>query len=231
MPARLASFFFDGSVPRRERLKIRRYEAGAPDTPAALRRCTESGSVPATTSKGNLDLLDRRLIGFFCSVRCPGDTILKTYDLARALRSADVTLIGGFQSPMEKDFLDLVLRGPSSVVVCPARGLGTMRIPKGWKNPLTEGRLLLLSVFDDTIRRPTTALAVKRNAYVAALAHRLLVAHAEKGGKTETLCRDALAQGKQVFALDSPDNAHLIELGARPVAAEDSTALPAGLRC
>ena len=63
-----------------------------------------------------------------------------------------------------------------------------MRIPKGWKKPLAAGRLLLLSLFDDTIRRPTAAIAAQRNAYVAALADRLLIAHAERGGKTETLC-------------------------------------------
>ena len=95
-----------------------------------------------------------------------------------------------------------------------------MRIPKGWKNPLAKGRLLILSFFDDNIRRPTTDIAAKRNAHVAALVHRLLVAHAEKGSKTEKLCKDALAQGKPVFALDSPDNAHLSELGAVPVQAE-----------
>lgn len=206
-------------------MKIRRYESVAPDTPAALQRCFEDGSVPAVTSKGNLDLLDRGLLGFFCSVRCSGDVILKTYDLARALRNTDVTFIGGFQSPMEKDFLELVLRGPSSVVVCPARGLGTMRIPKGWKNPLAEGRLLLLFFFDDSIRRPTADLAATRNAHIATLANRLLIAHAEKGSKTEKLCKDALAQGKQVFVLDSPDNAHLLQLGAVPVQANDPTPL------
>ena len=201
-------------------MKTRRYKSGMPDTPAALRRCLKSGSVPAITSKGNLDLFDRGLLGFFCSVRCPGDAILKTYDLARALRNTDVTFIGGFQSPMEKDFLELVLRGPSSVIVCPARGLDTMRIPQVWKNPLAEGRLLLLSFFDDIIRRPTADLAAQRNAHVAALANRILVAHAEQGGKTEKLCKDALAQGKPVFALDSPDNTHLLEFGAVAVRAE-----------
>ena len=160
-------------------------------------------------------------------MRCPGDAILKTYDLARTLRSVDVPLIGGFQSPMEKDFLELVLRGPSSVVVCPARGLGTMRIPRVWKNPLDEGRLLLLSFFDDTLRRPTADIAAKRNAYVAALADRLLIAHAEKGGKTEKLCKEALAQGKRVFVLDSPANAHLIALGAVPVPADNPSPLTA----
>ena len=158
-------------------------------------------------------------------MRCPGDAILKTYDLARTLRNTDVTLIGGFQSPIEKDFLELVLRGPSSVVVCPARGLGTMRIPKAWQKPLAEGRLLLLSFFDDNIHRPTADLAAQRNAHVAALANRLLIAHAEKGGKTEKLCKDALAQGKPVFALDSPDNTHLLELGAALVQMDDPTPL------
>ena len=194
---------------------------GARDTLAALRRCAEAGCAPAVALKGDPTILDRKLLGFFCSVRCPGDVILKTYDLARALRGAEVTLIGGFQSPMEKEFLGLVLRGPSPVVVCPARGVGAMRIPKGWKGPLASGRLLLLSFFDDAIRRPTATIAAQRNAYVAALAERLLIAHAERGGKTEALCKDALAQGKPVFVLDSPDNAHLMELGAAPIEAED----------
>ena len=70
-------------------MKLRRYESGDPDTPVALQRCFEAGSVPAIMSKGSLDILDGRLIGFFCSVRCPGDVILKTYDLARALRNAE----------------------------------------------------------------------------------------------------------------------------------------------
>lgn len=91
---------------------------------------------------GDLNLLDGVLTGFFCSVRCPGDIILKTYDLARALRGAEITLIGGFQSPMEKEFLDVLLWGRVRAVVCPARGLGNMRVPKTWRAPLAEGRLL-----------------------------------------------------------------------------------------
>ena len=174
-----------------------------------------------TTSKGSLSILDKPLIGFFCSVRCPGDVILKTYDLARMLRETDAAIIGGFQSPMEKECLDLLLRGAASVVVCPARGLGRMRIPKNWQEPLAEGRLLILSFFTDRIRRPTTAIAAQRNAHIAALADRILIAHAEKGGKTEALCKDALAAGKPVFAIDSPDNAHLVELGVVPVHAEN----------
>ena len=204
---------------------LRRFLSDAPDYPAALQHRSADGQLPAVTSQGRLSVLDSTRIGFFCSVRCPGDVILKTYDLARVLRETDATIVGGFQSPMEKECLDLLLRGSASVVVCPARGLDNMRLPKSWKKPLADGRLLLLSFFDDKLRRPTAAIAAERNAYVAALAARLLIAHAEKGGKTEKLCKDALAQGKPVFALDSPDNAHLIQLGAVPVSVGDVTPL------
>ena len=45
---------------------------------------------------------------------------------------------------------------------------------------------------------------------------RLLIAHAEKGGKTEQLCKDALAYRKPVFTLIPPDNGHPVELGVVP---------------
>ena len=202
----------------------RRVDPGAREYPVALRRCFEAGGPVPVTAWGPLQLLEGALLGFFCSVRAPGDSVLKTYDLARALRRADVTLVGGFQSPMEREFLDLLLRGSARVVVCPARGLGVMRVPRAWRAALGAGRLLVLSFFDEGIRRPTAALAAKRNACVAALADRLFVAHAAPGGKTERLCRDALAAGKRVFTLESADNSHLVARGAVPVAADDPAA-------
>ena len=202
----------------------RRLTPGSPDYPPALRRVPDGRPVPVT-AWGRLDALGGPLLGFFCSVRARGDALLKTYDLARALRGRDVTLVGGFQSPMEKEFLDLLLRGSARAVLCPARGLGVMRLSPARKAALADGRLLVLSFFDDALRRPTAAVAAERNARVAALAGRLLVAHAEPGGKTERLCRDALARGQPVFTLDSPDNAHLAALGVAPVSADDPAPL------
>ena len=202
----------------------RRLEPSAPEYPAALRRCFGEGRPGPVTAWGTLRLLEGALLGFFCSVRAPGDVLVKTYDLARALRGRSVTVIGGFQSPMEKEFLDLLLRGAAGAVVCPARGLGVMRLPRAWRGPLGDDRLLVLSFFDEAVRRPTAAIAARRNACVAALADRLLVAHAAPGGRTERLCRDALAAGKRVFTLESPDNAYLMARGAVPVAADDPAA-------
>ena len=191
-----------------------------PDTPAALNRCFNAVSTPAVSVLGDLALLDGVLTGFFCSVRCPGDIILKTYDLAKALRGAEITLIGGFQSPMEREFLDVLTWGRVRVVICPARGLGNLRVPKNWRAPLTDGRLLILSFFDDNIHRPTAAIVARRNASIAAVCDRILVAYAQPDGKTEALCKQALTRRKPVLTLDSPHNAHLMALGASSFSAD-----------
>src|SRR5919107_3381892 len=59
---------------------------------------------------GNLDILQQKTLALFCSIKCPGNLILKTYDLAQQLREAEVPIIGGFHSPMERECLTILLR-------------------------------------------------------------------------------------------------------------------------
>ena len=168
-------------------------------------------------SKGSLRLLEEPLTALFCSVRCPGDLILKTYDLAKTLRDAGAPVIGGFQTPMEKECLRLLLKGEQPVVVCPARGIEKMRIPVGWRPAIGEGRLLVLSPFPPSRRRPTAETAARRNELVATLANRVFIAHAAPGGKTEAFARKVADSGKPLLTLDSPANANLVGMGACPV--------------
>ena len=172
---------------------------------------------PETAHFGNLRLLDESLTALFCSNRCPGDLILKTYDIARAMRDAGVPVIGGFQTPMEKECLRLLLRGEQPVVICPARGINNMRIPRDWRPALDDGRLLVLSSFPATARRPTAELAAQRNDLVADLAQRVFIAHAAPGSKTEAFAQKLVESGKPLLTLDSPGNACLVEMGARTV--------------
>ena len=118
---------------------------------------------PETAHRGNLRLLDEPLVALFCSNRCPGDLVLKTYDLARAMRDAGVPVIGGFQTPMERECLRVLLWGSQPVVVCPARGIEGMRVPRDWRTALGEDRLLVISPFPSTRRRPTAELSFQRN--------------------------------------------------------------------
>ena len=170
-----------------------------------------------TAHRGNLRLLNEPLTALFCSNRCPGDLILKTYDLARAMRDAGVPVIGGFQTPMERECLRLLLRGAQPVVVCPARGIDNMRIPRDWRAALDEGLLLVLSPFPATARRPTAELAAQRNDLVADLAQRVFIAHAAPGSKTEAFARKRAESGKPLLTLDSPANTNLVKMRARTV--------------
>lgn len=171
----------------------------------------------APASRGNLDLLRKRKLALFCSVRCPGNLILRAYDFARCLNDPDLVVIGGFHSPMEKECLALLLRSKQQVIICPARGIEGMRLPAEWGEPFAGGYLLLLSPFSPKQRRATEATARIRNDFVAELADEIFVAHAAPDGKTEAFCRRILASGKPLLTLDSPHNSALLSLGARGI--------------
>lgn len=172
-------------------------------------------------AKGNVDLMvQRRFTALSCSVRCPGELILKTYDLARALRDAGTPVVGGFHTPMEKECLRLLLRGQQPVIVCAARGIENMRIPAEWRQPLDAGRLLVLSPFTSSQRRATADSSEIRNDFVASLASQVLIAYAASGGKTEAFARKVLDSGKPLLTLESSRNANLVALGAREVSVE-----------
>ena len=191
-------------------------EASNAACPSALRDgMAVAGVGQRVWAIGDLQILEQLLLGFFCSTRCPGEVILRTYDLAIALREAGVPMIGGFHTPMEKECLALLLRGTQPIVLCPARSIAQMRLPADWQESITQSRLLILSPFEAKHRRPTVELTAQRNRFVAALSAHTLIAHAAPKSKTEALCLDLLRQTKQVFALVHPTNDHLFAAGAR----------------
>jgi len=152
---------------------------------------------------GNLDILSQPLLALLCSSKCPGSVILQTYDAVCALREAGVAVISGFHSPIEKECLRLLLRGTQPIVICPARGIGRMRIPTDWRAPLSAGRLLILSPFDAGHPRITAETAAYRNRFAAALATRVLIPYAAPGSKTEAFAREVAGWGKALVGLDA----------------------------
>jgi hypothetical protein len=170
---------------------------------------------PSTfTSIGDLRLLDHDLLALFCSQRCPGNLILATYDLIRALRDRKAAFVGGFQTPMEAECLTLLLRGDQPVVICPNRGIEGMRLPPVWREPVAQGRLLIASPFTSAERRKTRTLGERRNAFVLSLASRVLVTYANPGGSTERACHAAIAAGKPVYTVADQANGQLVAAGA-----------------
>ncbi len=187
------------------------------DYPSALDRYLDAQAPAALATLGQRDLLGQNALALFCSVKCPGTAILRAYDLVRALRDAGTPVIGGFQSPMERECLALLLRGSGPVIVCPARDIHGMRVPHEWRGPLAEGRLLVLAPFDEGRRRATTTRATARNLLVAALAAEVLIPYAAPGGKTEALARTVASWGKRLVTVESADNVNLTGIGAEAV--------------
>lgn len=185
--------------------------------PASLREKCLAGRYPDLWAIGNASLLDRPLLGLLCSVRCPGQIILRTYDLARSLRDAGVSVIGGFHSPMERECLDLLLRGTQPVVICPSRSLDRIRLPRTWQTGIDGQRVLVVSPFVSVHRRTTAALAQERNRLVGALAKEVMVLHANPGGQIDQLCRELVAGGCTVWTLDLAENAVAAQAGAQPI--------------
>jgi hypothetical protein len=109
------------------------------DQPVGAHRPAHAGAADGPLALlGNPDLLGRPLLALFCSRRCPGSVILKTYDAAKALRAAGIAVIGGFQTPVERDCLAILLRGEQPVVICPARSLAGMRLAGPIKLSITH---------------------------------------------------------------------------------------------
>ncbi len=135
----------------------------------------------------------------------------------RALRESDTTVISGFHSPIEKECLNILLKGKTSIIVCPARSIKNMRIRSEYKEPIKKGRLLLLSMFNEKENRISAERSDKRNHFVAAIADEIFIPYAEIGSKTESLCKHWIEQGRTVRTFDVDYNGNLFDLGAKTI--------------
>jgi len=173
-------------------------------------------------------------IALLSSSRCPGTVIVHGLDVAIALKDAPITIVSGFQSPLERECLKFLLKGSVRLIVCPARSAVGMRIPAEWKKRMADGRLTIRSFIDETAsakpgsttkptngpRRPTIDLAERRNRFVASISDAVLILHASAGGKIDRFADELLASGKPVWTLDDPTNTNLVARGATAAKAE-----------
>lgn len=195
---------------------IQKIETNLTNCPTALLKDEIPTDFSYFWAIGDLDLLIVNLLGVFCSIRCPGNIILNTYDCMRILRDCGVSVVSGFHSPIEKDCFDILLKGTQPIVVCPARSISRMRIPSDWKKPIDQGQLLILSPFDEKQKRPTASTAQQRNHLVAKLGRSFLIPYADAGSKTEQLGREIIQSGKGVHTFKL-EKSPLVRSGAKTI--------------
>ena len=103
-----------------------------------LARRLQTAAGPADAI-GNEGLLGCKKLATVCSQKYAGDVILKTYDFARLVRDSGIAIVSGFHSPIEKDCLPILLRGPGPVIIVQGHRLSTSRLPREWRQAIDGG--------------------------------------------------------------------------------------------
>ncbi len=137
---------------------------------------------------GNKEILNNHQTAFICTSRYPDDIILKSLDWSKAKKNNGECIIAGFQIPIEKDDLNILLRGKQPIILVLARGM-----KKRWlediKSAIEEKRLLVISPFENEIKYITQETANNRNKIMTELADEIFLAYSTKGGNLDRLLK------------------------------------------
>jgi predicted Rossmann fold nucleotide-binding protein DprA/Smf involved in DNA uptake len=137
---------------------------------------------------GNTDLLKQPKTAFLCSRKVPASVVLKCYDWAIEQRDNGNCVISGFHSQIEKEVLHYLLKGKQPIILVLARGLKEKLEPE-FEKPLEQGRLLIITPFDKSIKRVTEQTAETRNKLMTDLADQITIGYASPGGQLEELLK------------------------------------------
>jgi len=141
-----------------------------------------------TASLGNIDLLKLPKTAFLCSRKVPASLVLKCYDWAIEQREKGNCVISGFHSQLEKDVLHYLLKGKQPIIIALARGLKE-KLEAELQKPLDEGRLLIITPFEKTVKRVTEQTAARRNKMMIDLADSITIGFVSAGGQLEEVLK------------------------------------------
>lgn len=137
---------------------------------------------------GNNNLLNEMKTAFLCSRQMPASAVLKCYDWVIEQREKGNCVISGFHSQIEKDVLHYLLKGKNHIIVVLARGLKEKVEPE-FSTPLEQGRLLIITPFDKTVKRVSSQNAQTCNQLMTTLADQITIGYASPGGQLEELLK------------------------------------------
>ena len=150
---------------------------------------------------GDASILDRSKVGFLSSRKVPPAAVMKCYDWATEMRDKGVCVMGGFQSPLERDVLTFLLKGKQPVIWVLAHKLWTEKnIPTAYREPIAAGRLLVVSPVAQTATRVDTLTAIIRNRYIFEHSEQVVFAAIDPNGALSRLIGEYLDLQCKVLA-------------------------------
>ena len=120
--------------------------------------------------RGNKELLKLPKTAFLASSAIPLDMVLRCYDWATAKHEGCV--VSGFSSKLERDVLHFLIKAKCPVILVLARRMYST-LPDEMKEPVEQGRMLIISTTDAT--RQSRATAYSRDRYICEQADELLL--------------------------------------------------------
>ena len=144
---------------------------------------------------GKTALLAEPLLGLISSRECPGKVLLETLERVPEWVKAGRVIVSGFHSPLEQQVLRSLLRRKGRAVKVLARGFGdkggNYRPTAEEREPLANGRMLVISAFAPIVTRTTRETALARNRLVLALAAEIVVPHVAAGSPLAALLSES----------------------------------------
>lgn len=123
---------------------------------------------------GNTELLKMRKVGFLASRKISSISILPTLDWATEVsKREDIAIVSGFHSKMERNVIEILLKGQCGIIVVLARGM-YRKLPKQYEEAMSQKRLLIISNEKDNVKRVSEQTAHKRNEFVREIADEMM---------------------------------------------------------
>ncbi len=154
---------------------------------------------------GNIELLNNYKVGLLCSRKLPASIILKTYDWAIEQRDKGVCIVSGFHSKIEKDVFDILIKGKQPIILILARGLKKRREPI-IDSLIEDNRLLIITPFQENIKRITEDTAKIRNEIIVSISDEIMLPYTNENGNIQKVIKSVRSSVNIQTLIDDEKN-------------------------
>ena len=145
---------------------------------------------------GNLDLLEGPKTAFVCSSKTRSRDILKSFDWATSVPK-DSCIISGFQTKLEKDVLQLLLKRHIPVIIVLARRMYKM-LPAEMQSAINCNEALIISL--SHLPRNSKQSALARNKYIISIADNVVFGALDPSSSLANLVEEQKLLGIEIHA-------------------------------
>ena len=136
---------------------------------------------------GNMGLLTLRKVGFLASRKVNPTSVIPTINWANEVsRNPNAPIVSGFQPPLEREVLDIALKGTCGIIYILNRSL-YRQIPLNLNPAFDSNRILFISLTSEKTTRPSAVNAALRNRYITDIADTLVFASVDEASSLHQL--------------------------------------------